>query len=115
MPRFDPDSLSLADWSSIEAVDASPTDPGGAEWADDATTLVKLAEWAGWGLVMSRPAARVEARALQFDPDALLYGEWDVVRLVEAQEVDPDGSPWQADVTTLGRLVAWARFGLSQR
>jgi hypothetical protein len=47
--RFDPDSLSQADWETIEAIDQEPTDPAGAVWPDGTPLLVKLVAWAGWG------------------------------------------------------------------
>lgn len=38
----DPDSLSAADWETLEAVDREPADPGGACWPAETNLLVKL-------------------------------------------------------------------------
>jgi hypothetical protein len=60
----DPDSLSAADWETLEAVDREPADPGGACWPAETNLLVKLSVWASWGLFLAElgctPAADAE-------------------------------------------------------
>jgi len=51
--RLDPDSLSAADWETLEAVDREPADPGGACWPAETNLLVKLSAWASWGLFLA--------------------------------------------------------------
>ena len=50
MLRFDPDDLSIVDWEEIEAVDAEPNGPDGAEWRPGTPLLRKLAAWASYAL-----------------------------------------------------------------
>jgi hypothetical protein len=51
--RFDPDSLSPADWETVELIDREPAGPAGLSWTPDATTLQKLAAWASWGVFLA--------------------------------------------------------------
>ncbi|MEA2442546.1 MAG: hypothetical protein QOH76_3970 [Thermoleophilaceae bacterium] len=51
--RLDPDSLSAADWETLDAVDHEPAGPAGAAWPDETNLLVKLSAWASWGLFLA--------------------------------------------------------------
>ena len=117
---LDLDSLDALDYAALREVIAQSRGPYGDDWPDGTRPLEKLVAWATWGLNAQREAAidlpgGGAAPAPRFDPDSLYHGEWAIVDAVDAERTGPDGDPWPADASTLGRLAAWARVGRSAR